>query len=77
MAAAMTFLKYGLIVQSKDILEPLGFIRHLYACMNIAPGGLAFFGVVCSSWIAINRIWAAHCAEGCRAISCQTSVSGY
>lgn len=38
-----------------DILEPLGFIRHLYACMNIAPGGLAFIGIVCSSWIAINR----------------------
>lgn len=43
------------IDERDDICEPLGFIRHLYAAMNIAPGGLAFIGVVCSSWVALNR----------------------
>ena len=40
---------------TQDILEPLGFLRHLYACMNLTVGGLCFLGVVCSSWVTINR----------------------
>ena len=40
---------------SKDINSPLGFLRHLHAVMNLQEGGLAFMGVVCSSWTTVNR----------------------
>ena len=39
---------------AKDILTPLGFVRHLYAVLNVARGGLISAGVVCSSWSRIN-----------------------
>ena len=42
----------------EDINSPLGFLRHLEAIMNLKPGGLATFGVVCSSWTRINGILA-------------------
>ena len=47
------------VSSTKDILSPVGFIRHLYAAMRMAPGGLAFIGICCSSWVAINSHWAA------------------
>ena len=45
----------ALLLLPEDILSPLGLIRHLFAAMHIAQGGLATLGVVCSTWVAINR----------------------
>ena len=39
---------------TKDINTPLGFIRHLKAILSLRQGGLATFGVVCSSWTRVN-----------------------
>ena len=40
---------------AQDILSPGGFARHLWAAMHIAKGGIATIGIVCSTWVAINR----------------------
>ncbi|CAE6941180.1 unnamed protein product [Symbiodinium sp. KB8] len=42
------------IDERDDINTPLGFIRHLKAILSLRQGGLATFGVVCSSWTRVN-----------------------
>ncbi|CAK9007318.1 unnamed protein product [Durusdinium trenchii] len=46
-----------------DINSPVGFIRHLYAACHIARGGLGCMGIVCSTWVAINRGTSGRTAE--------------
>ena len=43
-------------ILAQDILSPIGFVRHLYSAANLCRGGLLTAAVVCSSWVAINRI---------------------
>lgn len=40
---------------AQDILSSLGFLRHVYAAMNLKPGGVLWAGVVCSTWSVVNR----------------------
>ena len=40
---------------AKDILTSEGFVRHLWACLNMSPGALCCMGVVCSTWSICNR----------------------
>lgn len=40
---------------SEDILTPLGFLRALWACMNLRPDGTLVAGIKCSSWSIVNR----------------------
>ena len=40
---------------AQDILTSLGFLRHVYAAMNLKPGGVLWAGVVCSTWSVVNR----------------------
>lgn len=42
-------------VYAQDILSPLGFLRHVYAAMNLKQGGVLWAGVVCSTWSVVNR----------------------
>ena len=48
---------------TKDILSPIGFLRHLMAAASLARGGLYTAAVVCSSWVCINSTLAAWCAS--------------
>lgn len=40
---------------AQDILSSLGFLRHVFAAMNLKPGGVLWAGVVCSTWSVVNR----------------------
>ena len=40
---------------AEDILTPLGFLRHVWACMHLERGGILTAGVVCSTWSVVNR----------------------
>ena len=40
---------------AEDINTARGFTRHIWSICNLQRGGLAFGGVVCSSWTLINR----------------------
>ena len=40
---------------AKDILQPLGFLRSLWAVMNLCAGGLFTAGIKCSTWSIVNR----------------------
>ncbi len=40
---------------AEDINSPCGFVRSLISCMRLRPGGLLTAGIVCSSWVTINR----------------------
>ena len=39
----------------QDILDDMGFLRWIWACLNIRKGGLAILGVLCSTWSIVNR----------------------
>lgn len=38
-----------------DLLSPVGFLRSLWAVMNLKLGGLLSAGIKCSSWSIVNR----------------------
>lgn len=39
----------------QDILSPRGFAAAVSLCMRVVPGGIVWFGIVCSSWVWICR----------------------
>lgn len=45
----------------------------LVSCLRLSLGGLTAAGIVCSSWVTINRLWAALGAHIC---SCALGTSG-
>ena len=45
----------GSITLAEDINTSAGFVRHLWAIMNMLPGALCTIGVVCSTWSICNR----------------------
>ena len=40
---------------AQDITSAVGFCRALVSVMKLKPGGVVCAGVVCSSWITLNR----------------------
>lgn len=48
-------LSTSLLAHAQDILSPQGFVRFLWAAMNLAAGGLCVAGVKCSTWSIVNR----------------------
>lgn len=40
---------------AKDILTSEGFLRWIWAAMNIKEGGLLVAGILCSTWSVVNR----------------------
>ena len=49
------FITVSHVSTSEDILSPLGFIRALWAVMNLRPGGCLVAGIKCSTWSIVNR----------------------
>ena len=40
---------------AQDITSAVGFCRALISIMKLKPGGVVCAGVVCSSWVSLNR----------------------
>ena len=51
------------MVCTKDILSSLGFCRLLLAALQLAPSGLCFIGIPCSTWVVVNRALERNCQQ--------------